>query len=341
MSGAPARARRCASRAQAWCLSLLCALLPAVAVAASDGPPQLLSELSRLAAEVGGEVGIAAWPLGARDQRVMLNGERRFPMASTYKVAIAATVFARIDRGELELGDRVEVPRAMHVPSDLIASRFPHDGVSLSIHNLLELMLTQSDNTATDVLMAQAGGPAAVTAWLRGQGIADQRVDRDTAALLRDFFGLGPGPLAEAFAAAVAADPGLTDRSVLPQPGFDEDPRDSSTPRAMAMLLERLFSGQALSQEASAELAAIMARCRTCDARLRGRMPPGTPVADKSGTIGGTVNAVGVVTLPDGRRVVMAVFVARSAAPVAGRERVIAEVARTLRDYYLLHGAAD
>jgi beta-lactamase class A len=83
----------------------------------------------------------------------------------------------------------------------------------------------------------------------------------------------------------------------------------------------------------------IMGRCRTGEGRLRGRMPAGTLVAHKTGTIGGTVNDVGVITLPaDKGQVVIAVFIKKSDVPFDQRERVIAEIARSVRDYYLFTG---
>lgn len=299
------------------------------------------AELARLATTIDGQLGVAAWRLDGRGPKVGLNAGLPFPMASTFKVAIAAKVLADIEAGRLALDRLVEVPLAMHVPSEVIADRFPHPGVALSVHNLLELMLTQSDNTATDVLMAEAGGPAAITAWLRQQGIEGQRLDRDTAQLLRDFFDLGPGPLGPAFEAAAQAQPDLLQRGAGAYAPFDTDPRDTSTPNAMAALLDRLFSGEALDPEHTAILAGIMQRCRTCDARLRARLPAGTVVADKSGTIGGSVNAVGVVTLPDGERFAIAAFVMGSTAPIPERERVIADAARTVYDYFLLLPATE
>lgn len=296
------------------------------------------AEVARLAATIDGDVGIAAWRLDGSGDKVLHNADRAFPMASTYKVAIVAAVLARVDAGELKLSTMVPVPSSMYVNSEVIADRFIHEGVSLSIHNLIEVTLTQSDNTATDVLMAQAGGPAAVTAWLRSQGIEGQRVDRDTNRLLRDFYGVGPGPMAEVVKAALAADPSLATRGERAHAPFDNDPQDTSTPRAMATLLTRLFRGEALSAESTRVISEVMERCRTCDARLRGRMPPGTKVADKSGTVGGTVNDVGVVTLPDGSQFAIAAFVMRSNVPRSERERVIAEIARSVRDYYLLQG---
>jgi beta-lactamase class A len=229
----------------------------------------------------------------------------------------------------------LDVPQAMMSPSEVIADRFIHPGVSLSVHNLLEVMLTQSDNTATDVLMKAAGGPEAVTAWVRAQGVGAMRVDRDTNRLLRDFYGLGEGPLTEAFDTAVKADPSLLTKGSKPDAAFDADPKDTASPSAMATLLTRMFAGKALSPESTKAFTAIMERCRTGTARLPGQMPPGTTVAHKTGTIGGTVNDVGMVTLPDGTGVVIAAYVKASAAPVADRERAIAEIARTVRDYFL------
>ncbi len=93
------------------------------------------------------------------------------------------------------------------VPSDGIATLAIHPGISLSVHNLLELMLTLSDNTATDVLTRLAGGPQAATAWVRKQGVEDQRIDRDTASLLRDFFDLPPGPFNQVIRSGGQEDP--------------------------------------------------------------------------------------------------------------------------------------
>lgn len=292
-----------------------------------------ITELSRAA---GGVVGVAAWRLDGAGPRILVNGGERFPMASTFKIAVAGAVFAAVDAGRLKLDQMMTIDPAVYVPSDVIADRFIHPGVSLSVHNLLELMLTQSDNTATDVLMKLAGGSRAVTEWVEAQGVRGQRIDRDTAGLLRDFFGLPAGPFQQALAAAVKINPTLTEKGAHPNPAFDDDPRDTSTPAAMAELLTWIFNGRALSSSSTAALVAIMQRCRTGDARLRGRLPAGTVVANKTGTIGGTVNDVGVITLPaNAGQIVVVVFIKKSDMPIGKRELAIAEIARSVRDYHL------
>jgi beta-lactamase class A len=312
------------------------ALAAAPVPAAAQAPAPLQAELARLAAPAEGVVGIAAWRLDGRGPRVLVNADQRFPMASTFKVAVAGAILAKVDRGELQLDRLVPVPHAMVVESEGIAETFRHPGVSVSVENLLELMLTVSDNSATDVLTRLAGGPAAVTAWVRGQGIEGLRVDRDTAGLIRDFIHIGPGPFPEALEAAVKADPKLEERGDDPSPEFDDDPRDTATPTAMASLLERIFTGKALSPASTRLLTQIMKRNTTGKARIRARLPQGTVVAEKTGTIGGSLNNVGMITLPgDNGKLLLAVFIKKSAKPFEDRERVIADVARAIYDYYL------
>ena len=104
----------------------------------------------------------------------------------------------------------------------------------------------------------------------------------------------------------------------------------------MADLLVKIWNGEGLSKESRDLLIDIMERCETGAGRLKGRLPEGTVVAHKTGTIGRTTNDVGIVTLPsDAGHVVMVAFVKESDDPVPDRERAIAEAARAAHDYFL------
>jgi beta-lactamase class A len=104
----------------------------------------------------------------------------------------------------------------------------------------------------------------------------------------------------------------------------------------MALLLEKIWRGQILSDDSSALLIDIMERCQTGEARLKGILPEGTVVAHKTGTVGKTTNDVGIITLPgDAGHVVVAAFVKESEYDVPQRERAIAEAARAAHDYFL------
>jgi beta-lactamase class A len=83
-----------------------------------------------------------------------------------------------------------------------------------------------------------------------------------------------------------------------------------------------------------------MSRTRTGPGRLKGLLPSGTPVAHKTGTTGGVANDVGYITLPDGRRFAIVVFTNSSETPEPDRDRAIAEIARSLFDYFYLASVA-
>jgi beta-lactamase class A len=312
------------------------ALFAASPATAADTAP-LRSEIAHISQGIDGVVGVAAWRLDGRGPRVLVNADQQYPMASTFKLAIAGAVLAQIDSGRLKLDQLVPVDPNMMVESEGLAETFRHPGVSVSVENLLELMLTVSDNTATDTLEKLVGGPAVVTEWVRSQGITGLRVDRDTAGLIRDFYGLPPGPSFPAsLEEGLKANPKLEEKSDDPDPSFDNDPRDTSTPAAMAELIERIYSGKALSPASTKLLREIQERNTTGKARIRARLPEGTVVAEKTGTIGGSVNNVGVITLPgDAGKLIVAVFIKKSSKPIEDRERVIADISRALYDYYL------
>ena len=317
-------------------LAALALLASPTSLPAAPPATTVQAEIGRIAAPVEGTVGVAAWRLDGRGPRVLVNADQPFPMASTFKVAVAGRILSMVDRRDISLDQLVSVDPDMMVQSEGLASTFRHPGVSVSVKNLLELMLTVSDNTATDVLTKVAGGPAALTSWVRRQGIEDLRVDRDTAGIIRDFFHLPPGPFPRALEAGLKADPTLEDRSDKPSADFDADPRDTATPLAMANLLDRLFNGKALSPASTRLLTEIMERNTTGKARIRGRLPEGTVVAEKTGTIGGSLNDVGMISLPgNGGRIIVAVFIKQSKKPFDDRERAIADISRALYDHYL------
>ena len=305
------------------------------AYAQTTGGQSVGTTIARVAKGLAGRVGFAAQEIGGKEV-IAFNGDEPFAMASTYKVAIAAAVLDRVDRKELSLGQLVEVPPGMYVTGVVaLAETFPHPGIQLSVANLIEVMITESDNTATDVSMGLAGGSAAVTKNLRRLGIKDFRVDRTTREILMDFYGL-PGATPEIVAGAIRNNPALVMAQVDPNADFEADPRDHTTPLAMLQLLLAIDGGKAMSPESREFLLGVMSRTRSGPGRLKGLMPMGTPVAHKTGTAGGIANDVGYITLPDGRRFAIAVFTNSSKTSVADRDRAIAEIARTLFDHFYL-----
>jgi beta-lactamase class A len=292
-------------------------------------------KIEKLSEGLVGRIGVAAQEIGS-GETITINGDETFVMASTYKVAIAVAILRQVDEGKLKLTDLVDCPVEKMVPGpNPLVMNFLHPGIKLSVANLIEPMITESDNSATDFLLEVAGGPEAVTKMLRDIGITDQRVDRYVSELLTDFYDLEERSYQSAALAAYAKDPTLLSRQSDRNLKFEqEDPRDQSSPNAMLELLLAIDNGTALSENSREFLLGVMSRTRTGAGRLKGLLPKGTPVAHKTGTLGGVANDVGYITLPDGRRFAIAVYTKSSTTSEEDRSRAIAEVARALYDFY-------
>jgi len=267
-------------------------------------------------------------------------------MASTFKVPIAVQLLTRIDKSEVKLDQMIEIKQSdLHPGSGTLSDLFNKGGLALSVRNLMELMLLISDNSATDVLLRTAGGPEAVTARMRALGIEGINVDRSAARLISDWVGVMNLPpedqwTPELFDLKFAALKPEERKAASKK--FDSDARDTSTPDAMAALLEKIYQREILKPASSELLLNIMYRCRTGEARLRGLLPGGTEIAHKTGTIGGSTNDVGIITLPDNAgHVAIAAFVKSSEKEVPARERVIAEIARAIHDFFLFQPRAS
>ena len=271
---------------------------------AAQEDPALEQQLRSIVAQNNGRIGVHAVEIDTGRQAT-INADQAFPMASTVKVAIAATYLQGVDDGRL----RLDQPYPLRIGTGQTGTDgrvVTRPGMSLTAQSLIELMLTKSDNHATDALLAAVGGPAAVNTWLSKAGIFGQRVDRDIATLLRDDLAKN-------------------------DPVLGRDKRDTSTPAAMVQLLSALYKGQVLSAESRGVLLGAMSRCQTGKTRIPALLPAGTLVAHKTGTLWSQTSDVGIIRLPDGRSVALAVFVTgRETHAVHGRR--IAQIARAVYD---------
>jgi beta-lactamase class A len=167
----------------------------------------------------------------------------------------------------------------------------------VSARSLMARMLIHSDNRATDILLKDLGGPRVLHNWLQENGVTGLRVDRTISQLLSDRRDLW-------------------------------DRRDSSTPIAMVDLLRRIYTADLIKPASRNYLLDLMSRCETGRNRMKALLPSGTPVEHKTGTLTGLADDVGFITLPDGRRVAVAIFTRGG----SDRPRTIAEAARAIYD---------
>src|SRR4029079_17163893 len=149
-------------RISALFLSLLALVAQPAAAASSPNLLSLEQQLSSMVSGKSADVGIAALDLNS-GETVSIKGNTPFPMASTVKLPVAALYLAQVDNGRRSLDDQIN---------------------GQSARSLMRRMLVHSDNHATDILLADLGGPNAVHDWLEANGVKGLRVDRTIAQLL-------------------------------------------------------------------------------------------------------------------------------------------------------------
>jgi beta-lactamase class A len=299
----------------------------------------LQARLAAIVRTAPGHCGIAVKHLGT-GAVARVNADSAIPLLSVVKLPVALVVLDGVDQGRWSLTTPVTlVSQDMH-PRGWLGDRYPRGGGRVSVHKLLDLMITRSDNTSADALMRLVGGPDAVTEWLKRHGIENLRVDRTERGLGNDWHGLPPGADTAGSAEDIRKQRAQVSEVVQDSAvsAMLRDPRDTGTADACVLVLERLWRGELLSAAMTDTLKSVLFRCRTAPRRLPAQLPRGTKVARKTGT-GGTwkgvtiaINDVGVIRLPDGDEVAIAVLVGETRGPVRRAERTIARVARAVYD---------
>src|SRR4051812_5441899 len=250
---------------------------------------------------------LAAQPVAAASSASLLSLEQQLSSLVASKSADVGIAALDLNTGEtVSIKGNTPFPMASTVKVAIAAlylaqvdngRRTLNDTINgQSARSLMGRMLIHSDNHATDILLRDLGGPTAVQEWLRDNGVTGLRVDRTIAQLLsskRDLW----------------------------------DRRDSSTPVAMVDLLKRIYKAELIKPESRNYLLDLMAQCQTGRNRIKALLP-GVPIEHKTGTLDGLADDVGFMTLPDGRRVAVAIFTRGG----NDRPRTIAESARAIYD---------
>lgn len=267
--------------------------LPA-ARAAADWTGPFTNRIAAIEHEIGGWLGVAVIDTATGTQA----GHRmaaRFPMCSTFKCLAAAAVLKRVDQGKEKLDRRI-----VYAASDLVTyspETEKHVDSGMTLAELCEAAITLSDNTAGNLLLANIGGPPGLTAFARSIGDPVTRLDRIETALNE-------------------ATPG--------------DPRDTTTPEAMAKNLKSLVLGNVLSTWSEKQLTGWLLANKTGAARLRAGLP-GWRIGDKTGSgEHGTANDVGVIWPPGHAPVIAAVYLTNTPASADRRNAAIAEVGEAI-----------
>jgi beta-lactamase class A len=218
----------------------------------------------------GGRLGVFAIDTGT-GKELFHRPDERFSMCSTFKWVLAVAVLRDIARGVLSFQQRISFGEPDLLEYAPAARTHLTDGF-MTVEALVQAILTLSDNTAANLLLRTVDGPAGLTQFIRDNGDSVTRLDR--------------------------IEPLLNTN----EPG---DPRDTTSPRAMAQLMRRLLCNQALPEPYRDRLLSWMRACETGKNRLRAGFPRDWIVGDKTGS--GLHNAINDVAIasPPGRAPVL------------------------------------
>ena len=249
----------------------------------------LPNPLAGLERQAGGRLGVAL--IDSRGQTLMSHraGER-FAMCSTFKLLLGA-----MHAQTAGARQPIAVTRADLLPNSPYSERVVAGQDSMRVGFAAEHIITVSDNTAANLLLRRMGGPEAFTQRLRALGDMVTRLDRYEMDLNENRRG---------------------------------DPRDTTSPAAMAETSRRFVFGNLLHPAWRAQLRGWMVASRTGLARIRAGLPAGWQAGDKTGSCGTAYNDVAFLVSPSGREYMLAVYLDRPTVPSARAEAVIADVGR-------------
>jgi len=264
----------------------------------STADPAIARELAAIEARSGGRLGVA---LVGPDGRQLAGhrADERFAMCSTFKLPLAAMVLENAHKGRLSMADPLPVTDSdMVVYSPYVeAQRAKTPPETVTVEGAASAAVSLSDNTAANLLLDRLGGPQSFTAWLRGKRDSVTRLDRREPELNENALG---------------------------------DPRDTTTPAAMAETTRSLVVGNAIPVGQQRLLYRWMENTSTGLKRIRGGLPQGWSAGDKTGSCGNAFNDVAVFTAETGMRYTLAIYLDRPAIKGDAASAIVADATRAV-----------
>lgn len=269
----------------------------------------LLTQIEAIAPESKGIVGVSILNIETGDT-VNFNAHSRLVMHSVMKFPIAMTVLNLVDKGKFKLDEKLKLRKSDMAPAKMyspLRDKYP-DGTEIPLRDVLSYMISLSDNTACDYMLKKIGGPQVVEDYIKSLGVKGIAVKTSEAEM----------------AAA-----------------WEVQYTNWAKPADLVQLLDILYHGKALSKTSNDFLVKIMTETSTGPNRIKGLLPKDAVVAHKTGTsptnaagLSPATNDVGIITLPNGKHLAVAIMVCNSKADEATREGVIAKIAKAAWDEY-------
>lgn len=283
-------------------------LLLTLTTAAHAQQPTLRQQLQTIIAGKKAHIGVSVRAVEDKDT-LSINAAAHYPMQSVFKFHLALLVLHKVDEGTLQLDKPVHIKQQNLQKDTWSPLREAHTApeFDLSLKEILRYTVSESDNNGCDLLFNMVGGPAAVNRYIHALSIKEVNIAANEAQM---------------------------------HAAWDVQYRNWTTPTAATQLLQKCYMQPVLSA-GSKELLLRYMRVSGKTNRLGSRLPQGAEAAHKAGTSGtnaqhltAAFNDIGIITLPSGKHIAVAVFISNSLENEAVNYRIIADIGRAVWDYY-------
>lgn len=239
---------------------------------------------------------------------VSVNGNKHYPMQSVYKFHLALAVLNQVDQGKFKLDQKILVKTTDLLPNTWspLRDKYPAGNVELPLSEILKYTVSESDNNGCDILFRLIGGTGKAHQFIKKQGIKDISITGTEEEMHKD-----------------------------DQVQF----RNWTTPKAANELLKKFWEGKVLQKTTGDFLMKIMEETVTGPGKIKGLLPQGTLVAHKTGHSGANKeglttasNDIGIVTLPNGKKMLISAFVSMSKEDDKEIDKIIAALSKAAFD---------
>ncbi|PQJ09689.1 hypothetical protein CJD36_017310 [Flavipsychrobacter stenotrophus] len=269
----------------------------------------LRQQLATIGNVHSGSIGISVRAIEDQDT-LTVNNSHHYPMQSTFKFPLALYVLHKVDKGQLALDQKIHISKEELYRNTWspLREKYPDGNIDITIAELLDYTVSKSDNNTCDILFKLVKGTYPTNKYIHKLGVKD--ID-------------------------------IVATELQMGKGWGVQYTNWTTPSAMTDLLYQLYTGKCLSPGSTQFLMKLMTESANSDKRIKGLLPAGTIVAHKTGTsntstggITAAVNDLGIITLPNGKHLAIAVYVSDTKEKSTEAEHVIAEIAKAVYDEY-------
>ncbi|WP_144891356.1 class A beta-lactamase, subclass A2 [Flavobacterium tiangeerense] len=269
---------------------------------------ELREELNKIISTKNATIGVSIKSIEDKDT-LSINGKLNAPLMSVFKFHIALATLNLVDKEKLTLTQKIFIKKQdLHKNTwSPIRDEFPEGNMYLTVDQLLKYTVSHSDNNGCDILLDLIGGTEAVQKFINNQGIKD-------------------------FTIKVNEQEMQTRENLY---------INTTTPLATTELLEKFYKGKILKKKSTNYLHQIMVECSRGSTWMKAGLPDGTELAHRTG-ISGTnddnlrvaLNDVGIVKLPNGKHLIISVYLKNITETKENTEKIIADITKATWHHY-------